>query len=154
MWKCWRFQRANVPQQPQWDGLHGRGVLIGQGRRHQRGEDRFYVVSLVLPSDGSRRRRLAAKLTFCGGFLPLQYGNVGAMAITLCQSLGQNVGMRWNNARNAAGENVTVGTAEERSLDESVSWEFCPSTFSPNLHFLREEEKEVAAAREPSCIFF
>ncbi|KAA8585366.1 hypothetical protein FQN60_004060 [Etheostoma spectabile] len=26
-----------------------------------------------------------------------EYGNVGAMAITLCQSLGQNIGMRWNN---------------------------------------------------------
>lgn len=34
----------------------------------------------------------------------LQYGNVGAMAITLCQSLGQNIGMRWNNARSAAGK--------------------------------------------------
>lgn len=33
-----------------------------------------------------------------------QYGNVGAMAITLCQSLGQNIGMRWNNARNSAGK--------------------------------------------------
>lgn len=25
------------------------------------------------------------------------------MAITLCQSLGQNIGMRWNNARTSAG---------------------------------------------------
>ncbi|XP_078017855.1 disintegrin and metalloproteinase domain-containing protein 11-like isoform X1 [Epinephelus lanceolatus] len=33
-----------------------------------------------------------------------EYGNVGAMAITLCQSLGQNVGMRWNNIRNSAGD--------------------------------------------------
>lgn len=33
-----------------------------------------------------------------------QYGNVGAMAITLCQSLGQNIGMKWNNARNSAGK--------------------------------------------------
>ncbi|XP_068605841.1 disintegrin and metalloproteinase domain-containing protein 11 [Brachionichthys hirsutus] len=33
-----------------------------------------------------------------------EYGNVGAMAITLCQSLGQNVGMRWNNARSSAGD--------------------------------------------------
>ncbi|XP_051243739.1 disintegrin and metalloproteinase domain-containing protein 11-like isoform X1 [Dicentrarchus labrax] len=33
-----------------------------------------------------------------------EYGNVGAMAITLCQSLGQNIGMRWNNARNSAGD--------------------------------------------------
>uniref|UniRef100_A0A3Q0RXG8 ADAM metallopeptidase domain 11 n=1 Tax=Amphilophus citrinellus TaxID=61819 RepID=A0A3Q0RXG8_AMPCI len=33
-----------------------------------------------------------------------EYGNVGAMAITLCQSLGQNIGMRWNNARNSAGK--------------------------------------------------
>ncbi|KAF7657761.1 hypothetical protein LDENG_00022170 [Lucifuga dentata] len=33
-----------------------------------------------------------------------EFGNVGAMAITLCQSLGQNIGMRWNNARNSAGK--------------------------------------------------
>ncbi|KAF0033038.1 hypothetical protein F2P81_015328 [Scophthalmus maximus] len=33
-----------------------------------------------------------------------EYGNVGAMAVTLCQSLGQNIGMRWNNARSAAGD--------------------------------------------------
>uniref|UniRef100_A0A8C6LPI3 ADAM metallopeptidase domain 11 n=1 Tax=Nothobranchius furzeri TaxID=105023 RepID=A0A8C6LPI3_NOTFU len=32
------------------------------------------------------------------------YGSVGAMAITLCQSLGQNIGMRWNNARTSAGD--------------------------------------------------
>uniref|UniRef100_A0A3Q1FIY7 ADAM metallopeptidase domain 11 n=1 Tax=Acanthochromis polyacanthus TaxID=80966 RepID=A0A3Q1FIY7_9TELE len=33
-----------------------------------------------------------------------EYGSVGAMAITLCQSLGQNIGMRWNNARASAGD--------------------------------------------------
>uniref|UniRef100_A0A673Z8B8 ADAM metallopeptidase domain 11 n=1 Tax=Salmo trutta TaxID=8032 RepID=A0A673Z8B8_SALTR len=33
-----------------------------------------------------------------------QYGNVGPMAITLCQSLGQNIGMRWNNIRSSAGD--------------------------------------------------
>lgn len=33
-----------------------------------------------------------------------EFGSVGAMAITLCQSLGQNVGMRWNNLRNSAGD--------------------------------------------------
>ncbi|XP_056436202.1 disintegrin and metalloproteinase domain-containing protein 11-like isoform X2 [Gadus chalcogrammus] len=33
-----------------------------------------------------------------------EYGNVGSMAVTLCQSLGQNIGMRWNNARSAAGD--------------------------------------------------
>ncbi|XP_061700980.1 disintegrin and metalloproteinase domain-containing protein 11-like isoform X4 [Syngnathoides biaculeatus] len=33
-----------------------------------------------------------------------EFGSVGAMAITLCQSLGQNIGMRWNNARNSAGD--------------------------------------------------
>ncbi|KAG7220616.1 hypothetical protein INR49_017870, partial [Caranx melampygus] len=33
-----------------------------------------------------------------------EYGNVGVMAITLCQSLGQNIGMRWNNVRNSAGD--------------------------------------------------
>ncbi|XP_019752795.1 disintegrin and metalloproteinase domain-containing protein 11-like isoform X2 [Hippocampus comes] len=33
-----------------------------------------------------------------------EFGTVGTMAITLCQSLGQNIGMRWNNARNSAGD--------------------------------------------------
>ncbi|XP_029692453.1 disintegrin and metalloproteinase domain-containing protein 11-like isoform X1 [Takifugu rubripes] len=33
-----------------------------------------------------------------------EFGNVAAMAITLCQSLGQNIGMRWNNARTSAGD--------------------------------------------------
>uniref|UniRef100_A0A8C7KA98 ADAM metallopeptidase domain 11 n=1 Tax=Oncorhynchus kisutch TaxID=8019 RepID=A0A8C7KA98_ONCKI len=33
-----------------------------------------------------------------------EYGNVGPMAITLCQSLGQNIGMRWNNIRSSAGD--------------------------------------------------
>uniref|UniRef100_A0A8C5D606 Disintegrin and metalloproteinase domain-containing protein 11-like n=1 Tax=Gouania willdenowi TaxID=441366 RepID=A0A8C5D606_GOUWI len=33
-----------------------------------------------------------------------EYGSVGAMAITLCQGLGQNIGMRWNNVRNAPGD--------------------------------------------------
>ncbi|KAG9343966.1 hypothetical protein JZ751_012441 [Albula glossodonta] len=32
------------------------------------------------------------------------YGNVGAMAVTLCQSLGQNIGMMWNKDRTAAGD--------------------------------------------------
>lgn len=32
-----------------------------------------------------------------------QHGNVGPMAITLCQSLGQNIGMMWNVDRTAAG---------------------------------------------------
>ncbi|XP_061087799.1 disintegrin and metalloproteinase domain-containing protein 11 isoform X1 [Conger conger] len=33
-----------------------------------------------------------------------EYGNVGPMAITLCQSLGQNIGMMWNKERAAAGD--------------------------------------------------
>ncbi|XP_064421507.1 disintegrin and metalloproteinase domain-containing protein 11 [Latimeria chalumnae] len=33
-----------------------------------------------------------------------EYGNVGTMAITLAQSLGQNLGMMWNKQRSAAGE--------------------------------------------------
>ncbi|XP_062389003.1 disintegrin and metalloproteinase domain-containing protein 11-like isoform X1 [Sardina pilchardus] len=33
-----------------------------------------------------------------------EYGNVSPMAITLCQSLGQNLGMRWNNIRSSAGD--------------------------------------------------
>lgn len=37
----------------------------------------------------------------------LQFGSVGPMAITLCQSLGQNIGMLRNKERPAAG-NTTV----------------------------------------------
>ncbi|XP_072298977.1 disintegrin and metalloproteinase domain-containing protein 11-like [Eucyclogobius newberryi] len=33
-----------------------------------------------------------------------EFGSVGAMAITLCQSLGQNIGMSWNNLRSSAGD--------------------------------------------------
>ncbi|XP_077475217.1 disintegrin and metalloproteinase domain-containing protein 11-like isoform X2 [Stigmatopora argus] len=33
-----------------------------------------------------------------------EFGNVGAMAITLCQSLGQNIGMKWNHVRDSAGD--------------------------------------------------
>lgn len=33
-----------------------------------------------------------------------EYGNVATMAITLCQSLGQNLGMKWNNIRNSAAD--------------------------------------------------
>ncbi|XP_049655414.1 disintegrin and metalloproteinase domain-containing protein 11 isoform X1 [Accipiter gentilis] len=35
---------------------------------------------------------------------PVQYGNVAAMAVTLAQTLGQNVGMMWNKHRTAAGD--------------------------------------------------
>ncbi|XP_028931798.1 disintegrin and metalloproteinase domain-containing protein 11 isoform X1 [Ornithorhynchus anatinus] len=33
-----------------------------------------------------------------------EYGNVGAMAVTLAQTLGQNLGMMWNTHRTSAGE--------------------------------------------------
>ncbi|XP_063049865.1 disintegrin and metalloproteinase domain-containing protein 11-like [Engraulis encrasicolus] len=33
-----------------------------------------------------------------------EYGNVGPMAITLCQTLGQNLGMLWSRDRTSAGE--------------------------------------------------
>ncbi|XP_071776451.1 disintegrin and metalloproteinase domain-containing protein 11 isoform X1 [Centroberyx gerrardi] len=33
-----------------------------------------------------------------------EYGNVGPMAITLCQTLGQNIGMMWNKGRPTAGD--------------------------------------------------
>ncbi|XP_026078693.1 disintegrin and metalloproteinase domain-containing protein 11 isoform X1 [Carassius auratus] len=33
-----------------------------------------------------------------------EYGNVGPMAITLCQTLGQNLGMMWNKDRATAGD--------------------------------------------------
>lgn len=36
-----------------------------------------------------------------------QFGSVGPMAITLCQSLGQNIGMLRNKERPAAGETNT-----------------------------------------------
>ncbi|XP_044855766.1 disintegrin and metalloproteinase domain-containing protein 11 isoform X1 [Mauremys mutica] len=41
-------------------------------------------------------------LTRAGGVN--EYGNVGAMAVTLAQTLGQNVGMMWNKQRRAAGD--------------------------------------------------
>ncbi|XP_073181694.1 disintegrin and metalloproteinase domain-containing protein 11 isoform X3 [Lepidochelys kempii] len=34
----------------------------------------------------------------------LLYGNVGAMAVTLAQTLGQNIGMMWNKHRSSAGD--------------------------------------------------
>lgn len=50
-------------------------------------------------------------LAYIGGICSLtrgggvnEYGNVGSMAITLCQSLGQNIGMMWNKHRLAAGD--------------------------------------------------
>ncbi|XP_066530373.1 disintegrin and metalloproteinase domain-containing protein 11-like [Hoplias malabaricus] len=33
-----------------------------------------------------------------------EYGSVGSMAVSLSQSLGQNIGMKWNNIRNTAGD--------------------------------------------------
>uniref|UniRef100_A0A8D0H054 ADAM metallopeptidase domain 11 n=1 Tax=Sphenodon punctatus TaxID=8508 RepID=A0A8D0H054_SPHPU len=33
-----------------------------------------------------------------------EYGNVGAMAVTLAQTLGQNIGMMWNKHRTSAGD--------------------------------------------------
>ncbi|XP_073181695.1 disintegrin and metalloproteinase domain-containing protein 11 isoform X4 [Lepidochelys kempii] len=33
-----------------------------------------------------------------------EYGNVGAMAVTLAQTLGQNIGMMWNKHRSSAGD--------------------------------------------------
>ncbi|OXB56666.1 hypothetical protein ASZ78_003957 [Callipepla squamata] len=35
---------------------------------------------------------------------PLQYGSMAAMAVTLAQTLGQNVGMMWNKHRTSAGD--------------------------------------------------
>lgn len=42
----------------------------------------------------------------CWPVMPLQYGSVGPMAITLSQSLGQNIGMLRNKERSDAGENA------------------------------------------------
>lgn len=39
----------------------------------------------------------------------LQFGSVGPMAITLCQSLGQNIGMLRNKERPAAGKTKVNG---------------------------------------------
>uniref|UniRef100_A0A3B4E0I6 ADAM metallopeptidase domain 11 n=1 Tax=Pygocentrus nattereri TaxID=42514 RepID=A0A3B4E0I6_PYGNA len=33
-----------------------------------------------------------------------EYGSVGSVAVSLCQSLGQNIGMKWNNIRNTAAD--------------------------------------------------
>lgn len=40
----------------------------------------------------------------------MQYGNVAAMAVTLAQTLGQNVGMMWNKHRTSAGTRQAGGT--------------------------------------------
>lgn len=65
------------------------------------------------------------RLTRVNLFPPLlfQFGNVNSMAITLCQSLGQNIGMRWNNARNSAGRNNQMKAfrfegAPQRSMED------------------------------------
>ncbi|CAM9212835.1 unnamed protein product, partial [Lampetra planeri] len=50
-----------------------------------------------------------------------EYGNVDAMAITLCQSLGQNIGMRWNNARNAA-DTICPESFSRCSVDEYIQF--------------------------------
>lgn len=36
-------------------------------------------------------------------FLHPKYDNMGAMAVTLAQTLGQNLGMMWNKHRSSAG---------------------------------------------------
>lgn len=41
--------------------------------------------------------------------MSLQFGSVGPMAITLCQSLGQNIGMLKKKERPVAGENAGRG---------------------------------------------
>lgn len=41
--------------------------------------------------------------------MSLQFGSVGPMAITLCQSLGQNIGMLTKKERPVAGENAGRG---------------------------------------------
>ncbi|XP_017600242.1 PREDICTED: disintegrin and metalloproteinase domain-containing protein 11 [Corvus brachyrhynchos] len=41
-----------------------------------------------------------------------EYGNVAAMAVTLAQTLGQNVGMMWNKHRTAAGTRLPRGRGD------------------------------------------
>lgn len=48
--------------------------------------------------------------------MSLQFGSVGPMAITLCQSLGQNIGMLKKKERPVAGENA----GSEKSLSICV----------------------------------
>lgn len=66
-----------------------------------------------------------SKALLCGfSVCSFQYGNVGAMAITLCQSLGQNIGMRWNNARNSAGKGqLESRTAQGERIESSIGQE-------------------------------
>lgn len=66
-----------------------------------------------------------SKALLCGfSVCSFQYGTVGAMAITLCQSLGQNIGMRWNNARNSAGKGqLESQTAQGERIERSIGQE-------------------------------
>lgn len=53
---------------------------------------------------------------------PVQYGNVAAMAVTLAQTLGQNVGMMWNKHRTAA------GTCHPHGSGMGTLWGHCGDT--------------------------
>ncbi len=68
-----------------------------------------------------------------------QYGNVGAMAITLCQSLGQNIGMRWNSARNSAGKR------QRDSLVMQIEREIYK--LRVELNILSKQKSKVSAGR-------
>lgn len=50
-----------------------------------------------------------------------KYDNIGAMAVTLAQTLGQNLGMMWNNHRTSAGTESAPGPNRGRDPP------FCPN---------------------------
>ncbi|EHB09259.1 Disintegrin and metalloproteinase domain-containing protein 11 [Heterocephalus glaber] len=58
-----------------------------------------------------------------------EYGNMGAMAVTLAQTLGQNLGMMWNRHRSAAGDcrcpDVWLGCIMEDTGDVLCGFLLC-----------------------------
>lgn len=75
----------------------------------------------MLPPGGHKSQRESVSIVdrIC---LRLQYGSVGPMAITLSQSLGQNIGMLRNKERPDAGEEagrrkcILMSTANNNSI--------------------------------------
>lgn len=104
-------QWSNVHEQPKRGGLHRRHLLPCARRRHQRGE----CCPLLVKYEPARVHEPWLDLS-------LQYGSVGPMAITLSQSLGQNIGMLRNKDRIDAGETQRGGNVSSQSHSDDVMW--------------------------------
>lgn len=88
-------QWQDVHEQPKRGGVHRRHLLPDTRRRHQRGE----CCPLLVMNETTWVHRFWPDLSW-------QYGSVGPMAITLSQSLGQNIGMLRNKEQSGAGEDA------------------------------------------------